>query len=84
MGKGKWSIGKKQELRKAGIVTTRIQQHPIACRSDGLRQKRKEKAAAAWPTLGSKQVQQQRKSRRKGQVSGSRPRKVLQQAGITL
>ena len=42
MGKGKWVIGKigrKQELYKVGIVTTKIQQHPIACLSDGPRQK---------------------------------------------
>ena len=30
---------KKQELRKAGIVTTKIQQRSVACRSDGPRPK---------------------------------------------
>jgi len=42
MGKGRQAIekiGKKQEFHEAGIVTTRIQQCPIACRSDGPRQK---------------------------------------------
>ena len=45
MGKGKQAtgkIGKKQELRKVGIVTTKIQQCPIARCSDGLRHKRRE------------------------------------------
>jgi len=40
MGKGKWAIGKigkEQELCKVGIVTTKIQQHPIACHSNGPR-----------------------------------------------
>jgi len=72
MGKGKRAIrklGKKHELCKAGIVTTRIQQCPVARCSDGPRQKCRERAAAVWLALGSKQVQQQSKSRRKGQVS---------------
>ena len=30
---------KKQELRKAGIVTTKIQQRSVACHSDGPRPK---------------------------------------------
>ena len=44
MGKGKQAIEKirkKQELRKAGIVTTKIQQCPIARHFDGPRQKLK-------------------------------------------
>jgi len=55
MGKGRraiGNIGKKQELCKAGIVTTKIQQCPIACHSDGLRQKCRGRAAAAWLALG--------------------------------
>ena len=32
-------IEKKQELHKAGIVTIKIQQHPSACHSNGLKQK---------------------------------------------
>ena len=58
-GKGKWAvgkIGKKQELHKVRIVTTKIQQHPVARCSDGLRQKRRGRAAATWLALGSKQV----------------------------
>jgi len=48
VGKGKQVIGKvgeEQEVRKAGIVTTKIQQHPTARRSDGPRQKRGGRAA---------------------------------------
>ena len=60
MEKGRWAIEKiekKQELHKAGIVTTKIQQRPVACRSDGPRQKRRGRAAAsAWLALGSKQI----------------------------
>lgn len=52
-------IEKKQELRKVGIVTTKIQQHPVAWRSVGSRQKRKGRAAAAWLALGSKPVERQ-------------------------
>ena len=73
-------MAKRQELRKAGLVTTEIQQRPIARHSDGPRQKCRGIAAAVWPALGSKQVQQQGKSRRKRQVSGSRPRTVSRQA----
>ena len=39
-----------------GIDTTKIQQRPVACHSDGLRQKRRGRVAAAWLALGSKQV----------------------------
>jgi len=49
MGKGKQAIekvGKKQELCKVGIVTTKIQQHPVAHHSDGPRQKCRGRAAA--------------------------------------
>ena len=87
MGKGRRvieKIGKRQELCKAEIVTTRIQQCPIACCSDDQRQKCRGRAAAAWPILGSKKVQvpgrsrkeAQGKSGRKQQVSGSRYRRV--------
>ena len=69
-------IGKKQELCKVGIVTTKIQKHPVSHHSNGLRQKHRGRAAK-WPALGSEQVQQQRKSRRKRQVSGSRPRESV-------
>ena len=87
MEKGKWvieKVGKKQELCREGIVTTMIQQHPIARCSNGPKQKRRGRVAAVWPALGSKQVQRQGKSRRKRQVSGSWPRRVCQHAGITL
>jgi len=47
MGKGKQVIGKEQELCKVGIVTTKIQQHPIACHSDGPRQKHRGRRAAS-------------------------------------
>ena len=76
MGKGRRAIekiGKKQELCKVGIVTT--SSSPVACCSDGPRQKCRGRVAAEWLALGSKQVQQQGKSRRKQQVSGSRPRR---------
>ena len=68
MGKGRQAvekIGKKQELRKARIVTTRIQQQSSCTpfqRSEAKAQGRA--AAAAWPALGSKQV-----PRRSGRVS---------------
>ena len=68
-------MGKNQELHKAGIVTTKIQQCLVACHSDGPRQKHRGRAAAAQPALGNKQVQRQCKSRMKRQVSGSRPRR---------
>jgi len=85
MGKGNWAtakIGKKQELCKVGTATTKIQQCPIACCSNGPRQKHRGREAGAWLALGSKQVQWQNKCRRKWQVSGSRPRKVHQQPSI--
>ena len=60
MGKGRRAIekiGKKQELRKVGIVTTRIQQRS---RCTTFRWSEVEAAGgereAAWPALGSKQV----------------------------
>ena len=60
MGKGRRAIekrGKKQELRKAGRVTTRIQQRS---RCTTFRWSEVEAAGgereAAWPALGSKQV----------------------------
>ena len=40
MGKGKQAtgkIGKKQELHKAEVLTTKILHLPVACRFDGLR-----------------------------------------------
>ena len=43
-------------MHKVRIVTTKIQQHPVARCSDGLRQKRRGRAAATWLALGSKQV----------------------------
>jgi len=60
MGKGRQAIektGKKKELHKVGIVTTKIQQCPISCCSYGPGQKHMWRAAAAWLALGSKQVQ---------------------------
>ena len=80
-GKGKWVIektGKRQELHKAGIVTTRVQHHPVACRSDGLRQKAhgesSSSVAGLWQQAGTRK-KRQGKSRRKGQVSGCRPKR---------
>jgi len=58
MGKGRRQIekiGKRQELCKVGIVTT--SSSPVACCSDGPRQKCRGRAAAEWPALGSKQVE---------------------------
>jgi len=63
MGKGKRAIGeigKEQELREVGIVTTKIQQCLIACHYDGPRPIQEQKCRGEqqqWPTLGSKQVQ---------------------------
>lgn len=54
MGDGKWAIGKKQELRKAGIVTIKIQQCPDAHRPNGLKpiqeqERREEQRQSGWP-----------------------------------
>lgn len=64
MGKGRRvieKIGKKQTLHKVGIVATKIQQQPVACCSDYLRQKCRGRAAAAWPAIGSRKVLENRK-----------------------
>ena len=81
---------KRQELRKAGIVTTRIQQQSCCTLFRWSEAKVQGIAAAVWLVLGSKKVQVpsrsrkkvQDKSRRKQKVSGSRPRRVHQHAGI--
>ena len=58
MGDGKWAIGKKQELRKAGIVTIKIQQCPDAQWSKANTGTRAQgRTVAKWLALGSKQVQ---------------------------
>ena len=57
MGKGRRQIekiGKRQELCKVGIVTT--SSSPVACCSDGPRQKCRGRAAAVWLALGSTQA----------------------------
>ena len=93
MGKGRRVIekmGKKQELRKVGIVTTRIQQQSCCMTFRWSGEKAQGRAAAAWPVVDSKKVQvpgmsrkkPQGKSGRKQQVSSSRLRRVRQHAGI--
>ena len=64
-------------MNKAGIVTTKIQQNPVACHSDGLRQKcRGESSSVArLRQQEGTRKKQQGKSTRKQQVSGSRPRR---------
>ena len=58
----------------------------VAQHSNSPGQKCRGRAAAAWPVLGSKKVQvpsrSRKKSRRKQQVSGSRPWRVSQHAGL--
>ena len=75
MGKGKASDRKdrkRQELRKAGIVTTRIRQQSRCTMFRRSEAEGQEQRGRSWATRGCR-------SGRKQQVSGSRPSEVHQQ-----
>ena len=63
---------KRQELRKAGIVTTRIRQQSRCTMFRRSEAEGQEQRGWSWATRGCR-------SGRKQQVSGSRPREVRQQ-----
>ena len=63
---------KRQELRKAGIVTTRIRQQSRCTMFRRSEAEGQEQRGRSWATRGCR-------SGRKQQVSGSRPREVRQQ-----
>ena len=86
-GKGKASDRKdrkRQELRKAGIVTTRIRQQSRCTMFRRSEAEGQEQRGRSWATrrvqvpAGSRKKPQS-KPGRKQQVSGSRPREVRQQ-----
>ena len=88
MGKGRRAIekiGKKQELCKAGIVTTRIQQQSH-CMPSGWPEAKVEGESNSSMASHGQQAGSRKKSQsqygRKQQDSGSGPRRVRQHAGI--
>ena len=90
MGKGRRAtekIGKKQESRKAGIVTTRIQQRS-RCKTfqrseaEAAGRRGESSSVAGLGQQAGSRKKSKSQSRRKQQDSGSRPRRVLQHAGI--